>query len=117
VLRHDAPDLFHGLTHRGAPLIAVSAGAGTATLVLLGRAKYAWARISAALAVGAVLGGWATGQYPYMLERSLRISDAAGAHATLVAILVVLGVGSAFLVPALVWLLVLMQRGVLAGEP
>ncbi len=117
VLKHDAPDLFHGLTHRGAPLIVFSAGAGTATLVLLARAKYAWARISAALAVVAVLGGWATGQYPYMLERSLRISDAAGAHATLVAILVVLGVGSAFLVPALVWLFVLMQRGVLAGEP
>jgi cytochrome d ubiquinol oxidase subunit II len=63
-----------------------------------------------------VLFGWAAGQYPYMLEHSLRISDAAGAHATLVAILVVLGAGSVLLVPALVWLFVLMQRGVLAGE-
>jgi cytochrome bd ubiquinol oxidase subunit II len=116
VLKHDAPDLFHGLTHRGAPLIAISAAAGTTTLVLLGRAQYAWARLSAALAVVAVLLGWAAGQYPYMLERGLRISDAAGAHATLVAILVVLGAGSALLVPALVWLLVLMQRGDLAGE-
>jgi len=117
VLKHDAPDLFHGLTHRGAPLIAISTGAGTATLVLLARAKYAWARLSAALAVVAVLSGWAAGQYPYILERGLRISDAAGAHATLVAILVVFGAGSALLVPALVWLFVLMQRGELAGEP
>jgi cytochrome d ubiquinol oxidase subunit II len=116
VLQHDARALFHGLTHRGAPLIAISAAAGVATLALLGRAKYAWARISAALAVVAVLFGWAAGQYPYMLESSLRISDAAGAHATLVAILVVLAGGSALLVPALVWLLVLTQRGSLAAE-
>jgi cytochrome d ubiquinol oxidase subunit II len=116
VLKHDAPDLFHGLTHRGAPLIGLSAGAGVATLVLLGRSHYALARVSAALAVVAVLFGWAAAQYPYMLEPGLRISDAAGAHATLVAILVVLGAGALVLVPALVWLFVLMQRGTLAGE-
>jgi cytochrome d ubiquinol oxidase subunit II len=116
VLKHDAPDLFHGLTHRGAPLIGVSAVAGAATLVLLLRGAYARARFAAALAVVAVLFGWAAGQYPYMLEHSLHISDAAGAHATLVAILVVLGAGSVLLVPALVWLFVLIQRGMLAGE-
>jgi cytochrome bd ubiquinol oxidase subunit II len=116
VLQHDAPDLFHGLTHRGAPLIAVSAVAGATTLVLLVRDAFAWARLSAAVAVVAVLFGWAAGQYPYMLEHSVRIADAAGAHATLVAILVVLGVGALVLVPALVWLFVLMQRGVLAPE-
>ncbi len=116
VLHHDAPDLFHGLTHRGAPLIVISALAGMTTLLLLARARYAAARVSAALAVVSVLFGWASGQYPYMLERSLRIADAAGPHATLVAILVVLGAGSLLLVPALVWLFVLMQRGMLAGE-
>jgi cytochrome bd ubiquinol oxidase subunit II len=115
VLQHDARDLFHGLTHRGAPLIALSAVAGVATFVLLMGARYAWARVSAGLAVVAVLFGWAAGQYPFMLEHSIRISDAAGAHATLVATLVVLGGGSALLVPALAWLFVLMQRGVLAG--
>ena len=116
VLEHDAADLFHGLTHRGAPLTAVAGVAGATTLVLLHRAVYGWARFSAAIAVVAVLFGWATGQYPYMLEHSLSISAAAGAHATLVAILVVLGAGSLLLVPALVWLFVLMQRGVLADE-
>jgi hypothetical protein len=30
VLNHDAPQLFHGLTHGGAPLIALSAAAGAA---------------------------------------------------------------------------------------
>jgi cytochrome d ubiquinol oxidase subunit II len=116
VLQHDARDLFHGLTHRGAPLIALSAVAGVATPVLLVRTRYAWARVSAGIAVVAVLFGWGAGQYPYMLEHSTRIADAAGAHATLVAILVVLGGGAALLVPALTWLFVLMQRGTLAGE-
>ncbi|MDQ1459428.1 MAG: cytochrome bd ubiquinol oxidase subunit [Actinomycetota bacterium] len=116
ILQHDAPDLFHGLTHRGAPLIALSAVSGITTLVLLLRDAYAWARFSAALAIVAVLFGWAAGQYPYMLEHSLRISDAAGAHATLVAILAVLGVGALVLVPALTWLLVLTQRGTLSAS-
>ena len=116
VLHADAPDLFHGLTHRGAPLIALSGVAGAATLVLLVRSEGGWARISAALAVAAVLFGWAAAQYPYMLERRLRIADAAGAHATLVAILVVLGLGALLLVPALLWLYTLMQRGTLEAE-
>jgi cytochrome bd ubiquinol oxidase subunit II len=116
VLQHDASDLFHGLTHRGAPLIGLSGLAGVTTLVLLARADYARARFAAALAVVAVLFGWGTGQYPYMLEHSLRISGAAGAHATLVAVLVVFGGGGLLLAPALVWLFVLMQRGMLASE-
>jgi cytochrome d ubiquinol oxidase subunit II len=117
VLRADAPRLYHGLTHRGAPLIVLSAGAGLSTLVLLARARYQVARYSAALAIVAVLWGWAAGQYPYMLEDTLRISDAAGAHATLVSVLAVLGGGSVLLAPALAWLLVLTQRGTLADEP
>jgi cytochrome bd ubiquinol oxidase subunit II len=116
VLRQDAPRLYHGLTHRGAPLIVLSAVAGLSTLVLLSRARYRVARYSAALAVAAVLWGWAAGEYPFMLEDTLRISDAAGAHATLVSLLVVLGGGSLVLVPALAWLFVLTQRGTLAED-
>ena len=82
----------------------------------ISRRDFVWARLSAALAVVAVLFGWAAGQYPYMLERSLTIADAAGAHATLVAMLVVIVAGALLLVPALVWLFVLLQRGTLAGE-
>ena len=118
VLQHDAPDLFHGLTHRGALLIALSAAAGITTLVFLLLGAYAWARFSAALAIVAVLFGWAAGQYPYMLEHSLRISDAAGAHATLVAILVVLGGRRACSFPRSCGCSVLMQRGTLRpGRP
>jgi cytochrome d ubiquinol oxidase subunit II len=115
VLHADAPDLFHGLTHRGAALIVLSAVAGIGTLVFVWRAQHGIARIFAALAVVAVVWGWGAGQYPWLLIDHLKIRDAAGAHTTLTAMLVTLGVGSLLLVPALVWLLVLTQRGTLAA--
>ena len=116
VLHADAPSLFHGLTHRGALLIGVSAAAGACTLVLIARRRFAIARYIAALAVVAVLWGWAAGQYPWMLEHELTIEAAAAPRATLTAGLVALGAGSLVLAPALVWLLVLVQRGTLASE-
>ena len=116
VLRADAEDLFDGLTHRGAPLMVVSGLAGLVTITLLLKRHFAWARYTAALAVVAVLWGWAAGQYPYLLEPGLSIEDAAGAHSTLGAMLAVLGFGSVLLLPALVWLFVLVQRGELAKE-
>ena len=116
VLHADSPLLFHGLTHRGAPLIVVSAFAGVCTLVLVARRRLGIARFVAALAVVAVLWGWAAGQYPWMLEHELTIKVAAAPRATLEAGLVALGAGAVLLVPALVWLLVLVQRGTLAGE-
>jgi cytochrome d ubiquinol oxidase subunit II len=116
VLHADAPDLFHGLTHRGAPLIVLSAVAGAVTLVMVWKGHDRWARPAAALAVVAVLWGWAAGQYPWMLERRLKIADAAGAQDTLVAMLGTLAVGAAFVLPALIWLFVLQQRGALTSE-
>jgi cytochrome bd ubiquinol oxidase subunit II len=116
VLYNDAPRLYDGLTHRGAPLMVASAVAGVGTLLLLGRGRYRLGRYTAALAVVTVLWGWAAGQYPYMLEDTLKISDAAGARATLAATLAVLGVGALVLAPALGWLFVLTQRGTLADD-
>ena len=116
VLHADAPLLFHGLTHRGAPLIVASAVAGASTLVLVARRRVAMARYLAAAAVVAVLWGWAAGQYPWMLEHEVTIKAAAAPRATLEAGLVALGAGAVLLVPALVWLLVLVQRGTLASE-
>ena len=77
VLHADSPSLFHGLTHRGAPLIGLSAAAGALTLLLVARHRFAIARYVAALAVVAVLWGWAAGQYPWMLEHELTIKAAA----------------------------------------
>jgi cytochrome d ubiquinol oxidase subunit II len=111
ILRSDAPLLFDGLTHRGLPLIIVSALAGAGSIVLLLLGRYVAARVTAALAVTAVVWGWAAAQYPYVLQPSLTIDEAAAGRATLVAMLVSLLIGGAILVPALVYMYALFQRG------
>jgi cytochrome d ubiquinol oxidase subunit II len=116
VLRADAPRLFDGLTGRGLPLVIVSALAGLASIGLLLARRYAWARIAAALAVTAVVWGWAAAQYPYLLQPSLTIDAAAAPRSTLTAMLVSLIVGGAILLPALVYLYTLFQRTPAAGR-
>jgi cytochrome bd ubiquinol oxidase subunit II len=110
VLRSDAPQLFAGLTHRGLPLMIVSALAGVASILLLVRRRYGWSRITSALAVTAVLWGWAVAQYPYILPTSMTITQAAAGRATQTTMLVSLLIGSMLLLPALVFLYTLFQR-------
>ena len=111
VLRADAPLLFAGLTSRGLPLVALSALAGVASLALLGRRRFGLVRVTAALAVVAVIWGWAAGQYPYMLAPWLTIAEAAASPAVLQAVLASLAAGAVLLLPSLAWLYVLFQRG------
>ncbi|HEU4349394.1 MAG TPA: cytochrome d ubiquinol oxidase subunit II [Actinoplanes sp.] len=110
VLRADAPRLFDGLTHRGLPLMIVSGLAGLASIGLLIRRRYGWARIAGALAVVAVLWGWAAAQYPYIQPPSVTIADAAASRTTLITMLISLAIGSVLLIPALAYLYVLFQR-------
>jgi cytochrome d ubiquinol oxidase subunit II len=110
VLRADAPRLFDGLTGRALPVVIFSVLAGLAALGLLATRRYVLARTASALAVTAILVGWALAQYPYVLLPELTIEEAAAGRATLVALLVALIAGTVFLVPALVYLYVLFQR-------
>jgi cytochrome d ubiquinol oxidase subunit II len=111
--------LFHGhaqtltraLTHQGLPLIILSAATGLVTMVLLYRNHFAIARLSAALAVTAVVWGWAVAQYPHLLNSGLTITQAAAEPAVLRATLISLGIGAVILVPSLVWLYTLFQQG------
>jgi cytochrome d ubiquinol oxidase subunit II len=111
VLHADAPRLFAHLTGRAFPVLVASAVAGITTLVLLVQGRFSFARVSAAAAVVAVVWGWAAGQYPYLIDGRLTISEAAGAHATLQALLGAVAAGIAVIGPALVWLLLLARRG------
>jgi len=117
VLRADAPRLYDGLTGRGLPLVALSAAAGLASLASLLRRRFGLARVAAAGAVVAVVWGWAAAQYPELLVGRLTIAEAAGARATLVAMLASLAVGAALFVPALVALLVMHARGRFEAPP
>ncbi len=108
-LQRDAPTLAAGLQGRAAPLIVVSALAGLATLALLWRHRPALARVTAVVAVAAVVSGWGIGQYPWMLVDQVTIADAAGARATLKALLVVVALAGVTVVPALAYLYRLTQ--------
>jgi cytochrome d ubiquinol oxidase subunit II len=108
-IRHDAPTLADGLAGRAAPLILLSAIAGALTLVLLVRRRYRAARLSAVVAVAAVVAGWGLGQYPWLLVDQVTIEQAAGASATLRALLVAVALATVLVVPALTYLYWLTQ--------
>src|SRR4029453_18775779 len=59
VLRSDAPRIWGGLTSGGGlAMVALSAAAGVATLLLVWRRRFDPARVSAALAVAAIVAGF-----------------------------------------------------------
>lgn len=106
---HDAPTLSDRLLSVALPLLVVAALAGAITLLLLYRRSYSMARFFAAGAVAAVIMGWGVGQYPWMLVDQLTINEAAGARATLTALLVVIALAVVIVLPPLGYLLWLTQ--------
>ena len=74
--------------------------------------RFTAARLSAALAVAAVIIGWAVAQRPYLLPTTVTIEDAAANDTTLIALIVSLAVGAVVLFPSLV----LLFRLTLAGR-
>jgi cytochrome d ubiquinol oxidase subunit II len=111
VLRSDAERIYDGLTS-GAGLagLLVSALAGAATLVLVASRRVAPARWSAALAVGAIVAGWALAQRPQFLP-GLTVEQAAASDSTLTALLVSLAAGAVILIPSLALLFGLVLGG------
>jgi cytochrome d ubiquinol oxidase subunit II len=111
VMRADARSMWHGLTSgAGLVMVVVSAAAGLATLVLVWRSRFSPARASAALAVAAIVAGWALAQRPYFLP-GLTVSAAAAGRSTLIAVVVTAAIGAVVLVPSLVLLFGLFLRG------
>jgi cytochrome d ubiquinol oxidase subunit II len=111
VVRYDAPPLFHGLTSDGGvAMVAVSAAAGLMTLFLVWRHHFSPARASAALAVAAIVAGWALAQKPRFLP-GLSIDQAAASRSTLLAVIIAVACGAIVLVPSLILLFRLFLRG------
>ena len=113
----DSEALAERLRGRGAFLLVVSALAGATTLWLLARRCWPVARLGAIVAVAAIVVGWGVAQYPDLLADTLRLDDAAGARATLVALVITFGAAAVTVVPALVWLFVLVNRRDWARQP
>jgi cytochrome d ubiquinol oxidase subunit II len=113
VLHSDAPDLFDGLTSGGGlAMVVLSALAGVGTLALVFMERYGAARATAALAVVAIVVGWALAQNPYLLPPDMTLDEAAASDATLSATVIVVAVGLLILGPSL-WFL---YRLVLTGR-
>jgi cytochrome bd ubiquinol oxidase subunit II len=101
VLHADAHPLYRGLvTGGGLAALIVSVLAGVITLVLVWTRRYERARFTAALAVAAIVAGWALAQSPRLLP-GLTVRQAASPHDTLVAVVVAIVAGGALLLPSL----------------
>ena len=111
VLHGDAHPLYHGLVAgNGRPALAVSALAGVATLGLVAGGRFEASRYTAAVAVAAVVAGWALAQSPELLP-GLTIAHAAASRSVLVAVSVAVVAGGIVLFPSLGLLFGLTLRG------
>jgi cytochrome d ubiquinol oxidase subunit II len=116
VLHTDAYPLYHGLLDGdGLPALIVSLLAGAGTLGLVWSERFEAARYCAAVAVAALIAGWAFAQQPLLLP-GLTIAQAAAPHDTLVAVIVAVLAGGAILFPSLALLFRLTLAGRLDQE-
>ena len=101
VLRVDAPLVGEGLLRwPGSGALVISAAAGLVTLGLVGARRHDAARVTAALAVTAVVAGWGLAQRPVLLP-GLTAEQAAAPAPTLVGLLIAVAGGAVVLVPSL----------------
>ncbi|HWH10053.1 MAG TPA: cytochrome d ubiquinol oxidase subunit II [Solirubrobacteraceae bacterium] len=112
VIHGDAHNLYERLLHTDAVAgLVVSVLAGAATLVLVRGSRFDAARVTAALAVSAMIAGWAVAQNPILLP-GLTIAQAAAPHDAIVCLVVAIVAGGVILFPSLG----LLFRLVLAGQ-
>jgi cytochrome bd ubiquinol oxidase subunit II len=117
VIRFDAPRIWDGLTGgAGLATLIASAVTGVATLLLVRLGRFGLTRISAALAVAAIVAGWGLAQKPLLLP-GLTIDAAAAPRPTLVALLIGAAIGAAVLLPSLLLLFALFLHGSFDAPP
>src|SRR3954464_1630277 len=111
VLQRDAHPLYHELiAGPGLPAVIVSGVAGVAALTLVLRRRFKLARYAAALAVAAIVAGWALAQQPQLLP-GLTVDQAAAPTSTLTAIVIAVAGGGIVVPPSLLVLLRLSVAG------
>jgi cytochrome bd ubiquinol oxidase subunit II len=111
IVNADSHTLFHSLVSgRALAGVIVSLVAGLTTLGLVYGRRYEPARYCAALAVAAVVAGWALSRWPTILP-GLTVDQAAAGHDTLVWLIVTVLCGAAILFPSLALLFRLAVSG------
>jgi cytochrome d ubiquinol oxidase subunit II len=111
VLRRDAHPLYRELiAGPGLPAVIVSGAAGVSAMGLVLRRRFQLARLAAALAVAAIVAGWALAQQPRLLP-GLTVDQAAAPRDTLIAVIVAVTGGGIVVIPSLLVLLRLSVAG------
>jgi len=111
VLHADDRALFDGLIGgTGTVGVVVSVLAGAATLALVRARRFEPARLTAALAVAAIIAGWALAQQPQFLP-GLPVEQAAAPRDSLIAVLAAVAFGAVVLFPSLALLFRLVLGG------
>jgi cytochrome bd ubiquinol oxidase subunit II len=111
VVHADAPSIWDGLTSgAGLAAVVVSAAAGLVTLLLVWASRFEPARATAAVAVAAIIAGWALAQRPELLP-GLTVDEAAAGRSTLITLIVGVGIGALLLLPSLALLFGLVLKG------
>jgi cytochrome d ubiquinol oxidase subunit II len=116
VLHADARFVYDGLVGDALPLVILSAACGLAALVLLARSALRFVRGVAVLAVASIVWAWGVAQHPYLLPKTLTVSQAASPHDTMVALLVIFAIALLVIGPSLGLLFTLSQRSALESE-
>jgi cytochrome d ubiquinol oxidase subunit II len=111
VLHRDAHPLYRELlAGPGLPAVIVSGAAGVSALGLVLRRRFQLARLAAALAVAAIVAGWALAQQPQLLP-GLTVDQAAAPRDTLIAVIIAVAAGGLVVIPSLFVLLRLSVAG------
>lgn len=101
VVHQDARRIYNGLSSGyGLAAVIVSAVAGLTTIALVWRSQFHAARGGAALAVAAILLGWAAAQRPTVLP-GLTLHQASASEDTMIALIIAVIVGGLILAPSL----------------
>ena len=110
-LHADGRYVYDGLTSwPGIALVILSAICGLVALGLLVSGRNFGLRAAAVGAGAAVIWGYFAAAFPFILPTSLTISQAAGASATMTAVIVVFAAAAVTVIPSLILLYVLSQR-------
>ena len=118
-LHIDSPPMFHRFVHRSIPLLIIGLAALVATFVgaIRGLVHGVRLRVVAALGVAALVWAWAVAQYDYLLPFTMTIAQGAGADVTMRWLIGWALVALVTVVPLLILLYVLDQRGELGEDP
>jgi cytochrome d ubiquinol oxidase subunit II len=115
-LRVDDKQMFDRVLGRGWPLLILSALALSASFLLASGVRVWLMRLVTAAGIASLVWAWAVAQYPYLLPFSLTIEQGAAGTATMRWLLAWFAAALVLVIPALILLYRLDQRGELHEE-